>query len=367
MESKQNESMRQTFQAIQTLATQTAAQEERLRRDLGSAMKDAQVPTVQVPAPVTQQAATPEYVEAARMEAAQVAREAAHAEFDARLQQFQAGVEAEKAPWASGLQETVNAFQQKMHIMEEARRRDHMTILKLQTVPGTSSRNVPATSSNPKAESYPQSATSIGSVPDLTTGATVGHASDRQKNPVAPKTGDLPATQSKTSKASSGIKQEPAIKTEASSKTAESSASKTTEKKPEVKPSAPKAEDKKSTKKETPKKRSSRFDGPSESDPESSDNDSSDGDSDSSLDVATTTVPNAAGVVTFRPYVNSSTLEDFNEHASPIARRRWYERFLNMAVQGGWTNESKVYELMIKMSPAVRNWRGQLRKSVRSD
>jgi hypothetical protein len=378
MESKQNESMRQTFQAIQTLATQTAAQEERLRRDLGSAMKDAQVPTVQVPAPVTQQAATPEYVEAARMEAAQVAREAAHAEFDARLQQFQAGVEAEKAPWASGLQETVNAFQQKMHIMEEARRRDHMTILKLQTVPGTSSRNVPATSSNPKAESYPQSATSIGSVPDLTTapskssGATVGHASDRQKNPVEPKTGDLPATQSKTSKASSGIKQEPAIKTEASSKTVESSASKTTEKKPEVKPSAPKAEDKKSTKKETPKKHSSRDDGPSDSDPESSDNDSSDRDSDSSLDVpnssaATTTVPNAAGVVTFRPYVNSSTLEDFNEYASLIARRRWYERFLNMAVQGGWTNESKVYELKIKMSPAVRNWRGQLRKSVRSD
>jgi len=169
MESKQNESMRQTFQAIQTLATQTAAQEERLRRDLGSAMKDAQVPTVQVPAPVTQQAATPEYVEAARMEAAQVAREAAHADFEARLQQFQAGVEAEKATWASGLQETLNAFQQKMQIMEEARRRDHMTILKLQTVPGTSSRNVPATSSNPKAESYPQSATSIGSVPDLTT------------------------------------------------------------------------------------------------------------------------------------------------------------------------------------------------------
>jgi hypothetical protein len=56
-----------------------------------------------------------------------------------------------------------------MQIMEEARRRDHMTILKLQTVPGTSSRNVPATSSNPKAESHPQSATSTGSVPDLTT------------------------------------------------------------------------------------------------------------------------------------------------------------------------------------------------------
>jgi hypothetical protein len=43
-------------------------------------------------------------------------------------------------------------------------------------------------------------------------------------------------------------------------------------------------------------------------------------------------------VVTFTPYVNSSTLEDFNEHASLIARRRWYERFVNMAVQGGWTN-----------------------------
>jgi hypothetical protein len=38
-----------------------------------------------------------------------------------------------------------------------------------------------------------------------------------------------------------------------------------------------------------------------------------------------------------------------------------------MAAQAGWSDELKGYELKLKMSPAVRNWRGQLKKAVRAD
>ncbi|KUF82486.1 hypothetical protein AM587_10003285 [Phytophthora nicotianae] len=69
----------------------------------------------------------------------------------------------------------------------------------------------------------------------------------------------------------------------------------------------------------------------------------------------------------FRPYVSSSTLDDFDEKASLTARRRWWERFLNLTIQGGWSDEMKVYELKLKMPPAVRNWRGQLAPKDRRD
>ncbi|POM67774.1 Hypothetical protein PHPALM_16162 [Phytophthora palmivora] len=70
-------------------------------------------------------------------------------------------------------------------------------------------------------------------------------------------------------------------------------------------------------------------------------------------------------VVTLKTFTN--TLEDFDEKLSLSARRRWWERFLNVTVQGGWTDQMKVYELKTKMSPAVRNWYGQLSKHVRSE
>ncbi|POM79061.1 Hypothetical protein PHPALM_3338 [Phytophthora palmivora] len=70
-------------------------------------------------------------------------------------------------------------------------------------------------------------------------------------------------------------------------------------------------------------------------------------------------------VVTLRTFTN--TLEDFDEKLSLSARRRWWERFLNATVQGGWTDQAKVYELKTKRTPAVRNWYGQLSKHVRSE
>ncbi|KAE8988991.1 hypothetical protein PR002_g21585 [Phytophthora rubi] len=48
-------------------------------------------------------------------------------------------------------------------------------------------------------------------------------------------------------------------------------------------------------------------------------------------------------------------------------RRSWWERFVNMSVQGGWTDKMKISELKMKMSSAVRNWRGQLSKHVQND
>ncbi|KAE8952270.1 hypothetical protein PR001_g33370, partial [Phytophthora rubi] len=48
-------------------------------------------------------------------------------------------------------------------------------------------------------------------------------------------------------------------------------------------------------------------------------------------------------------------------------RRSWWERFVSMSVQGGWTDKMKISELKMKMSSAVRNWRGQLSKHVQND
>ncbi|ETO63739.1 hypothetical protein F444_18624 [Phytophthora nicotianae P1976] len=67
------------------------------------------------------------------------------------------------------------------------------------------------------------------------------------------------------------------------------------------------------------------------------------------------TTPAGTTVMQFRPYVSPSTLDDFDEKASLTARRRWWERFLNLTIQGGWSDEMKVYELKLKMPPAVRN------------
>ncbi|GMF55593.1 unnamed protein product [Phytophthora fragariaefolia] len=70
---------------------------------------------------------------------------------------------------------------------------------------------------------------------------------------------------------------------------------------------------------------------------------------------------------TFRPYANASALEDFDEKASLAVRTRWQERFQSIAVQGGWTDKVKIYEMKLKLSAAARNWRANLRPKVRRD
>ncbi|GMF61150.1 unnamed protein product [Phytophthora fragariaefolia] len=101
-----------------------------------------------------------------------------------------------------------------------------------------------------------------------------------------------------------------------------------------------------------------------------SDQDSDRSDSSSFEDVVPN-VPTVTGpggtMFTFRPYVNASALEDFDEKASLAVRTMWLERFQSIAVQGGWTDKVKIYEMKLKLSAAVRNWRANLRPKVRRD
>jgi non-canonical (house-cleaning) NTP pyrophosphatase len=67
------------------------------------------VPKVAPTPAVVPQPVSSEDVEAVRIEAAQRAREDAQAAIEQRLQQFQVGVEAEKAAWTSSFQRSLNA------------------------------------------------------------------------------------------------------------------------------------------------------------------------------------------------------------------------------------------------------------------
>ncbi|KAE8957765.1 hypothetical protein PR001_g31257, partial [Phytophthora rubi] len=120
---------------------------------------------------------------------------------------------------------------------------------------------------------------------------------------------------------------------------------------------------------------SKRGNDPHDSDPDSDsdkkDDESSD-DSDSSF--FEESVPNAmtsktsqAGttVFTYKPYVNASALEDFNEKASLSTRIRWLEKFQSMAVQGGWSDKMRIYEMKLKLPSSARDWRYNLDEDVR--
>ncbi|GMF64319.1 unnamed protein product [Phytophthora fragariaefolia] len=122
--------------------------------------------------------------------------------------------------------------------------------------------------------------------------------------------------------------------------------------------------------KRTPKYRGSSDNSDSDSSSGSSDQDSYHSDSSSFEDVVPN-VPTVTGrggtMFTFRPYVNASALEDFDEKASLAVRTRWLKRFQSIAVQGGWTDKVMIYEMKLKLSAAVRNWRANLRPKVRRD
>ncbi|OWY99736.1 putative mitochondrial protein, partial [Phytophthora megakarya] len=135
---------------------------------------------------------------------------------------------------------------------------------------------------------------------------------------------------------------------------------------------AARSEDKEPPKKELRAKPSRQDEDPSgpSSSGESSEEDDSSSDSDSSSDGMppyTTMVTNAKGenMLTLRTFTNA--LDDFNEKQSLTARRRWWEKFLNMTIQTGWTEQMNIYEFKTKMSPAARNWMGQLGKRVRTN
>ncbi|GMF21522.1 unnamed protein product [Phytophthora fragariaefolia] len=200
-------------------------------------------------------------------------------------------------------------------------------------------------------------------------GLIMGHGGDRLDKPIS----DLSAAQLRATL-------QPMIetkyaKTETTSKVATTRASRVTARKPESKSTEPtRSELKRSaSRRSSDKKHSGQRGDPSDdsSSPGSSDDDSSDDDSDSSsggapLQVTTTTTLGGT-TLAFRSYVSSSTLEDFDEDAPLHARRRWWDPFMNLTAQGRWSDRTNVYELKLKMPPAVRNWIGQLSRHDRQD
>jgi hypothetical protein len=140
---------------------------------------------------------------------------------------------------------------------------------------------------------------------------------------------------------------------------------------------APNADTKKSDrkKKSSRKKRLDRDSSPDDSDPNSDSagrgagsNHSSDSSAEEEPSTKTSsTTKVGSNFLTVRPYVNPNSLEKFDEKASIGDRKSWWERFVNMTDQGGWTDKVKLSELKMKMSSAVRNWRGQLQKHVQSN
>ncbi|OWY99938.1 LOW QUALITY PROTEIN: hypothetical protein PHMEG_00028976 [Phytophthora megakarya] len=63
----------------------------------------------------------------------------------------------------------------------------------------------------------------------------------------------------------------------------------------------------------------------------------------------------------FNPMVNIAALEDFDEKRPLTVRTCWLEKFQSH----GWSDHANVYYCKLKLSSAVRGWRGNLDESVR--
>jgi hypothetical protein len=96
----------------------------------------------------------------------------------------------------------------------------------------------------------------------------------------------------------------------------------------------------------------------------SSDSWSDDSDPDKS---APTTSKDGTSVWTYRPFISYNAVEKFNENASLEDRVGWWERFVDIATQGGWSHKWRIRQLRGRMSAPLRDWYAQLSKSVRHD
>uniref|UniRef100_H3HAJ9 Retrotransposon gag domain-containing protein n=1 Tax=Phytophthora ramorum TaxID=164328 RepID=H3HAJ9_PHYRM len=88
-------------------------------------------------------------------------------------------------------------------------------------------------------------------------------------------------------------------------------------------------------------------------------------DADSNLTAAKT--PEGTTLLTFRPYINSHTLSEFDTKAAIRERVHWWEQFANLAAQGAWSNKMRIQELKLKLSGAARDWFNQLPKHTQRD
>ncbi|GMF63310.1 unnamed protein product [Phytophthora fragariaefolia] len=103
----------------------------------------------------------------------------------------------------------------------------------------------------------------------------------------------------------------------------------------------------------------------SDDDPSSSDYSSSSSD-DFDLDLTTsTTTKEGTTVWTYRPYINYNAVEKFSEDASVEDRVGWWQRFIDMAAQGSWSDKMKIRQVRGRMSSSLRDWYAQLPMSTR--
>ncbi|POM75085.1 Hypothetical protein PHPALM_7858, partial [Phytophthora palmivora] len=200
-------------------------------------------PRPPAPVPAARTPASPRTVDAARAEGAHTALESARVEFEERWQQREAKVEAEKVAWVADVQKILSvqleAFQQKIHSLEEARNRDQETIRDL--------KNVQVKSEPTRATMYP-----------LPGNAIKGHASERRDIKCD---SNLPAEQLRlTLQCLTGTKyakEDEAVKSEQTPGAKSSSVSRPKSQVRETKPVAPEKTDaKKPTKKDSNKKHS---------------------------------------------------------------------------------------------------------------
>ncbi|OWY92663.1 hypothetical protein PHMEG_00038246, partial [Phytophthora megakarya] len=126
-------------------------------------------------------------------------------------------------------------------------------------------------------------------------------------------------------------------------------------------------------KKSTPPSQPSGKHGPPDDEPSDDDNhsdkESGDSDCDSSLfeDLASGTQVRTTGqgMIMFNPTVNFTALKEFDVKQPLAVRTRWLEKFQSLEVMGRWSDHAKVYYCKLKLSSAVRDWRGNLDESVR--
>uniref|UniRef100_H3GWQ5 Retrotransposon gag domain-containing protein n=1 Tax=Phytophthora ramorum TaxID=164328 RepID=H3GWQ5_PHYRM len=88
-------------------------------------------------------------------------------------------------------------------------------------------------------------------------------------------------------------------------------------------------------------------------------------DADNNLTAAKT--PEGTTLLTFRQYINSHTLSEFDAKAAIRERVHWWEQFANLAAQGARSSKMRIQELKLKLSGAARDWFNQLPKHMQRD
>ncbi|EGZ27927.1 hypothetical protein PHYSODRAFT_321638 [Phytophthora sojae] len=346
-------------------------------------------------------------------EAVRLERERLDAAYAERWQQREVEADSERARWVSetyaGWKEQMSTMEQKIQELEAEKERERESSENIQRFHAGQVRDLRATLAQVQARRAtvaPDLATNVRSSvaqnpevatrPQESSGVINGNASvaGQRRETADPKNASevaasqLRATLAQTSADTSGriargkrghgatetkvtqdIKLEPVTlgKTSDPRRTVTSKASQ--DSKTDSKRSAPKKHQQK-------KKKRQDVNPPSDSGPSSdfSDDDSSSESSDDSSHenpgVNLTTASTAqvgTTLLTFRPYINSNTLGEFDTKASLREREHWWERFANMAAQGGWSTKMRIQELKLKLSGAARDWFNQLSKHTQRD